>query len=299
MSTSRPYVYRTDAEPHTGSASSAAVDGSAVLGAVRDDIRQTLRTGWLDPALEAASASPAFFTAAWSAVRPNVGKSFLSLARTLRADAIDSVRATAETCDLAGRLRETLSEEEVRRVEESARAAHLAAPKVQIVVHAFHRVLRRERIPGTGREEPPIRRGIPEWQRWMSLQPALSEASRPILEDASSTLALPTPPVPLRLFARWPSALSALWDELRSFAAADAWRTTTGRLRRIALAGMGGLPHPMEVQWIALKSRGFSEQDRLRLLDVVAASDASMAAQTLVAAFAWKVLGAPEIGLES
>ena len=61
-------------------------DPAVLLGAVREDIRQTLRTGWIDPVLEAAAASPAFLTAAWSAVRPNVSKSFLLLSRAVRTE---------------------------------------------------------------------------------------------------------------------------------------------------------------------------------------------------------------------
>ena len=137
-------------------------DPAVLLGAVREDIRQTLRTGWIDPVLEAAAASPAFLTAAWSAVRPNVSKSFLLLSRAVRTEAGDSARATLSPPDLRRRLHSDLSEEEFRRAEESVRAAHLAMAKVQIVSHILYRAVRRERLGGTGREEPPVRRGVPD-----------------------------------------------------------------------------------------------------------------------------------------
>src|SRR5438105_1488348 len=73
--------------PSDPSNSVALSDPAAVLGAVREDIRQTLRMGWVDPAFEALAPHPAFFTAGWSAVRPNVGRSFLSLAKAVREDA--------------------------------------------------------------------------------------------------------------------------------------------------------------------------------------------------------------------
>lgn len=277
--------------------SNTPVEVAAVLGAVRDDVRQTLRAAWLDPAVEAAAAYPVFFTAAWSAIRPNVGKSFLALARRLRSDAVEILRVGLDLPDLRKRLEGDLSDEEIRRIEESARAAHLTTAKAQIVVHALYRAVRRERIAGTGREEPPVRRGVPEWQRWMSFQPA-PQNTRPILDEVMQDLVLPAPPVPLRLLARWPTALATLWDELRPIVRTRAWKAGTSRLRRLVLAGVSTLPHPVELQWTPLKARGFSEDDRLQLVEVLAAHDAAMPSQTLTSAFSWAAFGAPEIGVE-
>lgn len=277
--------------------SSAPVEVAAVLGAVRDDVRQTLRSGWLDPAVEVAANYPVFFTAAWSAIRPNVGKSFLALARRIRSDAADVLRVKFELPDMRKRLDGDLSEEEIRRIEESTRAAHLATAKAQIVVHALYRAVRKERISGTGREEPPIRRGVPEWQRWMSFHPA-SEEILPILVQVVNEMALPTPPVPLRLLVRWPSALARVWDELGPIARSEAWKAGASRLRRLVLAGMTTLPHPIELQWAALRARGFTEEERLELAGLLAAYDSAMPAQTLASAFTWMAFGAPEIGVE-
>jgi hypothetical protein len=280
-----------------GSATPPPVEMDVVLGAVREDIRQTLRTGWLDPGLEAAAGHPVFFTAAWSAIRPNVGRSFLALSRRLRSEAADVLRVAFEFPDLRKRLDADLPEEAMRRIEESARAAHLAAAKAQIVVHALYRAVRKDPISGTGREEPPIRRGIPEWQRWMSFQPAVQTVP-PILVDVPSRMTVPSAPVSLRLLARWPSALSALWDELGPAARTDAWKAGAARLRRLVLAGMGTLPHPVELQWSALVARGFAEDERLELTAILAEHDAAMPIQTLTSAFSWLAFGAPEIGVE-
>ncbi len=277
--------------------SSAPVEVAAVLGAVRDDVRQTLRTGWLDPGVEAVANYPVFFTAAWSAIRPNVGKSFLALARRIRSDATDVLRVRFDLPDLRKRLDGDLSEGEIRRIEESTRAAHLATAKAQIVVHALYRAVRKERISGTGREEPPIRRGVPEWQRWMSFQTA-SQDVPPILAQVVNEMALPTPPVPLRLLARWPSALARVWDELGPIARSEAWKSGASRLRRIVLAGMTTLPHPVELQWAALRARGFTEEERMELTGILAAHDSAMPVQTLASAFTWMAFGAPEIGVE-
>ena len=274
-----------------------SADPAAVVGAVREDIRQTLRCGWVDPALEAAASSPAFFAAAWSAIRPNVGKSFLVLSRALRTEAVDAVRTNLNPPDLRQSLQIRLSEEELRRAGESARAAHLAAAKVQIVVHALSWASRRERVAGTGREESPVRRGIPDWQRWMSSQPAPDSATE-FLDDIAMEGGFPTPPTPLRLMARWPSALEAVSGELRPALATEQWRLSTNRLRRMVLAGISTLPHPVELQWTALRARGFTENDRQKLAEVMVGYDAAMAAQTLTAAFVWAVLGSPEIGVE-
>jgi hypothetical protein len=275
-----------------------SMDGPiAMLGAVREDIRQTLRVGWMDPAIEAIAPVPAFFTAAWSAIRPNVGKSFLLLARALRTEAADAVRAAMDPPDLRQRLRDELSEEELRRVEDSVRAAQLAASKIQIVVHALARAVRRERIPGTGREEPPVRRGVPDWQRWMSFQPPPEEA-KPVLRDAAAAFELAGAPGAVRLLARWPAALRTVWAEVDRRRAAPAWTAAATRLRRTVLSGISTLPHPVELQWTALRARGFGEPERQRLSEVLATIDASMPGQTLTAALAWLALGSPEIGVE-
>src|SRR5207237_1414202 len=165
------------------------IDQTAILGAVREDVRQTLRSGWVDAALEAAAGQPVFFTAAWSAIRPNVGRSFLLLAKALRAQA-------------------------------------------------------------------------PE-EAW------------PVLEDAGEALGLPALPATMRLLARWPAALTGLWDELGPVVRSSAWTAGAQRVRRTMLAGIGSLPHPVELQWMALRERGFSEDSRARLADALAAHDAA------------------------
>jgi hypothetical protein len=270
---------------------------ATVLGAVRDDVRQTLRCAWLDPALDAVAGYPVFFTAAWSAVRPNVGKSFHLAAKGLREAAVDAVGEPLRAPDLRRRLEADLGEEELRRVEDCARAAHQATAKVQLVVHALLRTVRRERISGTGREESPVRRGIPEWQRWMSFQPS-ADGHPPIVHDVMEALDLPAAPATMRLFGRWPAALTSLSDELLARVGTDAWTAGATRVRRALVAGMTTLPHPIELQWMALRERGFEEDDRASLAQVLSRHDAAMGHHTLVAAFAWAAFGAPDIGTD-
>src|SRR5262249_56625834 len=169
------------------------------------------------------------FAAAWSAIRPNVGKTFLLLARAIRADAADACRAIVGATDLRKRLTPELSEEELRRVEDVSRAAHLASAKTQIVVHALLRAARRERLAGTGREEAPVRRGIPDWQRWMSAQPTSVRA------DGGDHAGI------ARVFARWPTAFAAIEDELERARRTDAWAAGAKLLRRRLLPGAARL----------------------------------------------------------
>lgn len=294
MRTSRPYANGAAAEPpRAGSPEHLAV----VVGAVREDIRQTLRTGWVDPVLDQCGEIPAFLTAAWSAVRPNVGRTFLGLARAIRADAAAASRELVDPDATFVRIRSTLGEEELARVGDVARAAFVAAPKVQIVVHALHRAVRRERVPGTGREESPVRRGVPEWQRWMTLVPAPADCAE-VLEAARASLGAPHVPASLRLLARWPDALAVVCDAVGHGTGSPAWRPAAARLRRLVLAGVETLPHAVELQWAALRAKGLTEHTRLRLLDRLAAADASMAAGTMASALAWAAVGAPDLGVE-
>jgi hypothetical protein len=278
-------------------ADGTSVDQTAILGAVREDVRQTLRSGWIDASIEVAAAQPMFFTAAWSAIRPNVGRSFLYLAKALRSEAAAALAAVGHAPDLRKRLNGELGDEELRRIEDAVRASHQVTAKVELVVHALLRAVRRERISGTGREEPPVRRGVPEWQRWMSFQPAPEEAW-PVLDDLIDTMALPGQPSSTRLLARWPVALTRVWDELEPLARSTGWPVAAQRVRRMVLAGISSLPHPVELQWTALKERGFSEEDRVALAETLAEHDSAMPQHTLIAAFAWSAFGSPEVGVE-
>jgi hypothetical protein len=78
---------------------------SAMLDAVRDDMRETLRTAWLDPCFDTLSTYPVFLTAAWSAIRPNVGRRFHLLARGLRERARRAVDSFGDPSDLRSALR--------------------------------------------------------------------------------------------------------------------------------------------------------------------------------------------------
>jgi hypothetical protein len=293
MTLSRAYRYRQEGPR----ARAPGLDPTPVLGAVLEDVRQTLRCSWLDPAVEAAAAFPVFFTAAWSAIRPNVGRSLLALCRSIRTEAAELARAALSPRDLRKRLEPFLGEAELDRVEDCARALHLAAPKYHVVVHVLYRAARRDRVGGTGGEEPPVRRGIPDWQRWMAAA-VVPEESRRVLEAARAALGLPVPPAPLRLLARWPEATAGLWEELRSAWSSPGWAEGVARLRRIVLAGVAALPHPVELQWPALVLRGFTEEDRLKVAEVLAPHEASMPCHTLAAAFTWVAFGAPDVGPE-
>jgi hypothetical protein len=296
VTVNRVFEYHASEEPQETRAPMRLPETSAMLAAVREDVRQTLRSWWLDPAIESATTSPVFFTAAWSAIRPNVGKSFLILARALRAQAVEIVRVGSSP-DLRKRLEAELPEAEVRQVEEAVRAAQLGAAKTQIVVHALARAARRDRIPGTGREEPPVRRGVPEWQRAMSASPLPAVGAE--LDDAAAAFGTPTAPMTLRLIARAPAALTMTWNELTPFVADERWRTGATRLRRIVRAGVDTLPHPIDLQWPALRDRGITEEEREALADALTEHDRAAADQTLLAAFAWVAMGAPDIGVET
>jgi hypothetical protein len=298
MSTLRRQPRTADGEDRRTEPLADTSDPSLAIGAVREDIRQTLRMGWIDPALDSVAAHPVFFTAAWSAVRPNVSKSFVVLARAMRTEAADTIRGSLDLPDLRKQLVEALSEEDLTRIEECVKAAHLSTAKMQIVIHGFYRAIRRDRVRGTGREESPIRRGIPDWQRWMAFQPA-PDGAQALLDRAGATFGLPASPAPVRLLARWPAALEAAWTHVERQHGSETWSAGSSRLRRAVLAGIESLPHPIELQWPALRARGFGDAERTEVTELLAAYDSAMPAQTLTAAYLWAAFGAPEIGSEA
>jgi hypothetical protein len=283
-------------EPGFSEAEIGAGEAQTMLGPVREDIRQTLRIAWLDPGLEAVAQEPVFFAAAWSAIRPSVGRSFLALVRRLRDQAAEAAGDLGPASPRP--LDPPVTEDERMRLGEAARAAHLAAAKAQIVLHLFLRAARRERTRGTGQEEPPARRGVPEWQRWLSVLPT-PDPAREVLIRAKERFGTPDDPAALRPFARWPAAIDALWAELEPALETAEWSIGTAAVRRSLLAGLTALPHPVELQWGVLHERGFGEGARRRVIDILEAYDTSGAGQTLAAAFAWRAFGAPDLGQEA
>jgi len=116
---------------------------------------------------------------------------------------------------------------------------------------------------------------------------------------ATDRLGAPDSPSSLRLLARWPEALEALWLELEPWVHSDEWSASARSLRRTLLLGLDAVPHPVELQWTALRERGFDEDERESLVAALEDHDGAAAGETLTAAFAWRALGAPELGPEA
>jgi hypothetical protein len=266
----------------------------ALVDVVRDDIRQTLRVGWLHPAIEAAAAQPLFLAAAWSSIRPNVGRTFDLIASDVRASAVRSVRALGRVPDLRADLERTRRPADLERMTAAVTAAQFASARNQVAVHLLTSAARGEQVGGTGEEEPPSRRGTPHWQRWMSsAHPIALPSIR--LDQAERAMGTPTAPPVLRLLAQWPEVLEGTWAALRPLVADDAWRKAVTRLDWVVRAGVRRLPHEVSLQWQALRTRGVSEDDRQELVRILGAHDRSMPASTLTSAFVWLAFAEPGI----
>jgi hypothetical protein len=182
----------------------------AVVDAVRDDIRQTLHVAWLHPAIEAAAAQPVFLAAAWSSIRPNVGRTFDLLAASVRASAVQAIQGLGGTPPLRTRLERTHPPADVERMVAAVTAAQFSGARNQLAVHLLTCAAAGEAMGGTGEEEPPGRRGTPEWQRWMSAAHPISLPSVR-LDQAERAMGTPTAPAALRLLAQWPEVLEETW----------------------------------------------------------------------------------------
>jgi len=268
-------------------------EAELLIGAVREDIRQTLRVAWVHPGIEVAAEHPVFLAAAWSAIRPNVGKTFDALTQTLATAAVELIRPMGPVPDLRASMGRLRSGPEIRRMVEAAVAAQFDAARNQVAVHLLSCAVRGESVAGTGAEEPAARRGIPDGQRWMAVA-RVPVAAGEFLGQAERVLDSPSAPPVLRLLTRWPEALETTWKQLRPLATGDAWRRSAVRLRWAVRAGVRRLPHPVAVQWRALRRRGFSEEDQAELRRVLVAHDRAMPANTLTAAFVWLAFGEPD-----
>jgi hypothetical protein len=266
----------------------------ALVDAVRDDIRQTLRVAWVHPAIEVAAAQPVFLSAAWSSIRPNVGRTFDTLAADVRASAVRAVCDMGPMPALRERLERTRPPADVERMVTAVTAAQFAAARNQIAVHLLTCAARGIAVGGTGEEEPPGRRGTPTWQRWMSSPHPIALPSIR-LDQAERAMGVPTAPSVLRLLSQWPDVLEQTWAALLPLITDEAWKRSAGRLRGVVQGGLRRLPHEVSLQWSAIRGRGFSEEDQAELVHVLTPHDQSMPASTLTASFVWLAFASPGV----
>jgi len=261
--------------------------------AVLDDMRNTLRMAWVDPALRALASQPVFFTAAWAATRPNLTKSFSSGAERIRALALEAVRGER---DWVVPAHEESGSAGVQRLRRTIQAIHCAAPRVLLVVQAWAIMARRRRLPGTGLEEPPARRGVPSWQDGvLALSRSLPPESEAILDEATVALDSAFPPPALHAIAPYPHRLESMWRGLNRAPATPRWRQATLSMRRVASEVLRSLPHPMDLQWDVLSRRGLSEDRRQVVADHLTAVASSMPPSVLVAAAVAESYGVADV----
>lgn len=271
----------------------------AVLYAVLDDIRNTLGVAWLDPTFRAIASDPLFVIAAWAATRPNVTKSFAESAGRLRKAALEHVESALKPPDHRLVVQELLKAEDSDRLIRTVRAMHHGLPKVYLVLQAWARLARRQRIPGTGREEVPARRGIPPWQEGVLVPGSASPEAREMLEDATERLEVPTVPSSLFALAPAPAYLERACEDVLRAAKSQAWHQGAVALRRSVTSGIESFPHPMELQWDALAARGLSDERRGLLVEELRDAAATMPIAVLIATYLCVALGGPEAATES
>ncbi len=277
--------------------------------AVMDDVRHTLRMSWVDPAFRSVSAHPLFFTAAWAATRPNMTRSFAAGADRLRLTAIDLMRPApgapriqpgGDSIPEGNSFQWDLGTLERERLIRTVQAVLHAAPKVALVLQAWSLLARRRRVPGTGLEEPPAKRGIPSWQEDLVAFPrSVSPEADALIDDATVELGLVAAPSALQAVAAWPHFLEDAWTRLQPLARSPRWQDAVTRVRGSGAQVLRTLPHPMDLQWEAIGRRGFTEDRRKALAEHAVALAAGMPVNVLVAAFLWWRLGGPELPGES
>jgi len=269
-----------------------------ILAAVLDDVRNTLRVGWVDSALRGLTFEPNFLAAAWAATRPNVTRSFAAGADRLQQEAVEAARAVVAPADLSDWTRTELSGFDRERLVRTAQALHHSAARVYLVVQAWAVLSRRQDIPGTGKEEPPAKRGIPSWQEGLSSSSNVSsEGAEAVIDDTTVSLGLSASPQALTSAAIWPHYLELLASDLRSVDG-EAWRQAVTGLRRTTSEILGKLPHPMALQWDVLERKGITEDRRAAIADHLTAATAAMPANAIIAASMWCSLGEPEFPSE-
>jgi len=268
------------------------------LAAVLDDVRNTLRVGWVDVALRTLTFEPTFLSAAWAATRPNLTRSFALGAERLQHEAVDAARRVVRPTDVTAWTRTELTGLEREQLVRTAQALHHSAARVYLVVQAWAVLARRQDLPGTGKEEAPAKRGVPSWQEGISsASRPISEEAEALIDDTTVALGLSATPQSLSAAAMWPHYLELLAGDLRAIDS-EEWRHAVIALRRTASDVLMHLPHPMALQWDVLERKGVTEERRAVVADHLTAATASMPANAVIAAAMWCSLGEPELPSE-
>jgi halocarboxylic acid dehydrogenase DehI len=265
-----------------------------VLYAVLDDIRNTLGVAWLDPIFRTIASDPLFVIAAWAATRPNITKTFSESAARLRRTSLERVHAALDPPDHLPFVHDRLRPEDADRLIRTVRALHQGLPKVYLVVQAWARLARRQRIPGTGREEVPARRGIPPWQEGVLVPGSAPHETKQLLEDTASRLDVPTIPSSLFALAPAPVYLVEACEDIVARSSTPEWSSAVVALRRCVTTGIDSFPHPMELQWDALAARGLTPERRELLVETLRDAAAVLPVAVLSASFLCAALGGPE-----
>ena len=143
----------------------------AILAAVLDDVRNTLRVGWVDPSLRTLAFEPTFLSAAWAATRPNVTRSFAAGAERLQREAVEAARQAINPADVSDWARTELSGLQRERLYRTTQALHHSAARVYLVVQAWAVLAQHRCSREPARRKPPAKRGIPSWQEDARLPP--------------------------------------------------------------------------------------------------------------------------------
>ncbi|MFN2545372.1 MAG: hypothetical protein ABR600_12520 [Actinomycetota bacterium] len=271
-----------------------AEPAEAVLYAVLDDLRNTLGVAWLDPVFRSIASDPIFVIAAWAATRPNVTKSFTESASRLRRLAYQCVEKALDPPDHRPFVFEHLGPEDSDRLIRTVRAVHHGLPKVYLVVQSWARLARRQRIPGTGREEVPARRGIAPWQDGVIVPGTAPPEAVAAIDQLTTALGVASIPSTLFALSPAPVYLDRVSRDMVERVATDDWSSALVSLRREVTAGIESFPHPMDLQWDALAARGLTEERRAALADQLREAAAIMPVNVLLAAFLCASLGGPE-----
>jgi hypothetical protein len=271
--------------PITTAQQAAADAAESVLYAVLDDIRNTLGMAWLDPAFRGVAAEPTFLTAAWAATRPNITKSFTASATRLRKTALESLHGAISPPDHRREMERELPVEEMDRLVRTVRALFHGAPKVYLVVQSWARLARRQRLPGTGREEVPAKRGVPGWQEGVIVPGAAAVEAQTALARFTNELRLPAAPPALVALSPALNYLERACRDIVRSSGTEKWNAALISLRREANEGLKMFPHPMELQWEALATRGLSEHKREALADELTRLAAVMPVNVLITAY--------------
>lgn len=266
---------------------SATPGSESGLGALYEEIRETLQISWVPAVFSDLGAVPGYLPLAWEQLKPAaLTEQFRRLAERIRGDALAVARSLYLPSYGPGRLQQLAVPLADLSLIRTALAALLFGQSQTLLATKALR-LAIECSPPGGRHPIWWPRAATTWA--LEAIPVvdlatIADEGRRVFRQAQSALGLPRPPRALAVLAIWPRYLSQAWNDLQGVLETPEFAAARTELVEQSSAYSDLLPTRINVTPDWLRSRGVDEVIIDRARNVLLSHDRVLPATLLLTA---------------